>query len=255
MAAIEAQQRFEWQHQRAPGRRSRRLVMTGPLELDKLPPFKAQHSVGQRSIGGVVAHQQQACAGVPHRRYHQRHYLFGIVLIEAAGGFVGEQPLGLVDKGAGQRHPLTLTAGELLRPGMALVAHIESVQQLVNLCLIRWQSVDGERQGQILGHVEGRQQVEILIDDTEMATPQACPLVGGSGVDPGLPQPDLPFVRCNQPGDQIEQGRLAASALAQQQGDLASGEGEIEMVEQRQSLTAVIKALAEVAQGQHGITV
>ena len=34
--------------------------MMGPLELDKLAPFEAQHPVGQLGIGGVVAHQQQA---------------------------------------------------------------------------------------------------------------------------------------------------------------------------------------------------
>ena len=98
--------------------------MVAPLELDQLAPFKAQHPIRQGAIGGIVAHQQEAGAGAAHRRHHQRHHLLGVVFIETAGGLVGEQPLGLVNEGASQRHPLALAARELLRPGVALVGQI-----------------------------------------------------------------------------------------------------------------------------------
>ncbi len=225
VSAIEAQQRLERQHQQASRQTS---AMAAPLELDQLPPFKAQHPIRQVAIARVVAHQQETGAGIAHRAHHQGHHLLGVVFIKAPGGFVGEQPTGLMNEGTGQRHPLALAAGELLRPGVAFVAHAKAREQGIEAPIVLGQVVYLKGQGEVLGHGQGRQQVEILIDDAEMAATQAGPLVCRQGVEAGLFQPDLPLVRGDETGDEVEQGGLATAALPQQQAGFPRGEGEIQ---------------------------
>ncbi len=223
--AIKAQQCLERQHQQAPRQTS---AMAAPLELDQLSPFKAQHPIRQVAIARVVAHQQETCAGIAHRRHHQGHHLLGVVFIKAPGGFVGEQPTGLMNEGTGQRHPLALAAGELLRPGVAFVAHAKAREQGIEAPIVLGQVVYLKGQGEVLGHGQGRQQVEILIDDAEMAATQAGPLVCRQGVEAGFFEPDLPLVRGDETGDEVEQGGLATAALPQQQAGFPRGEGEIQ---------------------------
>ncbi|MNP69720.1 hypothetical protein D3C76_1658600 [compost metagenome] len=82
-----------------------------------------------------------------------------------------------MNQGAGQGYPLALAAGELLRPGVAFILQPQPFEQLIQHGRLAGQAVDLERQAEVLLHVEGRQQVEILIDDAEVATAQPGPLI------------------------------------------------------------------------------
>ena len=62
----------------------------------------------------------------------------------------------------------------------------------VNLWLMARELVDGKGQAEILLHRQGRQQVEVLIDDAKVAAAQAGPLVHRQGVEAGLPSQTSP---------------------------------------------------------------
>ena len=134
------------------------------------------------------------------------------------------------------------------------MAHPKAIQQGIEARHVAGQVVYLQRQAKVLLNGQGRQQVEVLIDDAKMPAAQAGPLVRWQSVEPGLPQPDLPLVRGNETRDEVEQGGLATAALPQQQTGFAGGEPKIQPLEQGERLAAAGEAFTEVAQVQHGIT-
>ena len=61
---------------------------------------------------------------------HQRDHALRRLTIEVGGRFVGEHELRACGQGAGDRHPLFLPAGELVRPLVRLVRHVHRGEKL-----------------------------------------------------------------------------------------------------------------------------
>ena len=61
--------------------------------------------------------------------FQQLHHLNAGVAVPCGGRLVGQQDLGVVDKGAGNGHALALASGQLMRPGILAVGESDAFQQ------------------------------------------------------------------------------------------------------------------------------
>jgi acyl-CoA thioesterase-1 len=59
-----------------------------------------------------VGDQDQGQAPLAPQPFQQEDDVVAGVLVQVAGGLVGQQHLGILDQGAGDRHALLLTAGQ-----------------------------------------------------------------------------------------------------------------------------------------------
>jgi hypothetical protein len=95
--------------------------------------------------------------------------------VQIAGGLVGEHQVGACGECAGDRDPLLLTAGELVRPVPQPVGEAQGVDQAVDPVLLlrgRPATVELERQQQVPPDVEGRHEVEGLEHEPDPAAPE-----------------------------------------------------------------------------------
>ena len=97
------------------------------------------------------------------------HDLDGGLRVERAGRLVGQQDLGVVDKGAGNGHALHLAAGHLVRALVELVAEADLLQRLRGASAPFGLADAGERQRQldILQHGLVRDEVIALEDEAD----------------------------------------------------------------------------------------
>ena len=97
------------------------------------------------------------------------HDLDGGLGVERAGRLVGQQDLGVVDKGAGNGHALHLATGHLVRALVELVAEADLLQRLRGAPAPFGLADAGERQRQldILQHGLVRDEVIALEDEAD----------------------------------------------------------------------------------------
>ena len=95
------------------------------------------------------------------------------VLVEVAGGLVGQQHLGLLDQGAGDRHPLLLAAGHLGRQVAQPVAEPDRLQRGrgPGPALAPAHSQRNQGDLDVLLRAEGRDEVEGLEDEPHRRGP------------------------------------------------------------------------------------
>ena len=118
---------------------------------------------------GVGYHDDGCSLGVQFLQ--QVHHLFAILGVEVAGRLVGEDQLRSGHDGAGDGHPLLLTAGELLREVLGAVADGHALHDFRDL-LLALGSGDVEipqRQFDVLIHIEFVDKVETLEHETDIA--------------------------------------------------------------------------------------
>ena len=146
------------------------------------------------------------------------------VLVEVAGGLVGDQHRRLGDHRPGDGDPLLLAAGELAREGAAAVAEadrLEGVERPLARLLARHQEVGRlERERHVLLGGQARQKLEVLEDDADPASKlgdlRRLEAVRGHAGDPDRSArgPDLPV-------DELQQRRLARPAGPDQERQIA----------------------------------
>jgi hypothetical protein len=148
----------------------------------------------------------------------QAHDLLGGLGVELAGGLVGQQHIGAAGQGAGDRHPLLLTAGQLAGALPAVLAEADDVQHEANpfLTLAGRHAGDTQRDPDVLGGGQDGDQAERLEDERDRGPAQPHPLPAGHGghVLPGDLDPAV--VGAVQAADDVEQGGLARTGPAPQ---------------------------------------
>src|SRR5690348_13505225 len=96
---------------------------------------------------------------------------FGVLAVEVAGGLIGEHNGWPVDEGAGQSHTLLLASGELGGPVSQAVRNAQhlydALKELVFFFGVGSCNVFGD--GDIGVSVQGRQQVELLENEADLA--------------------------------------------------------------------------------------
>lgn len=140
----------------------------------------------------------------------------GVVRIEVASGFVGQEEGGAVHEGAGDGGALHLAAAHLVGEGAGAGSEADEVEHLGGTGAGVLGAVAAQKEGELDifqgGH--GGQEVEKLEDDAE-----AFAAVGGEGgfvgaVEREAVDRDLAAGRLVKSAEQVEQGAFAAAAGA-----------------------------------------
>jgi len=167
-------------------------------------------ALGQPQIMGDQ-HQRGAAAGVELEQ--QVADVLAGALVQRAGRLVGEQDARPGDEGTRQRHALLFAAGQLAWVMARAMGQPDLVQHCIHPRAIL-APAQLQRQGDVLGGGQRRQQVEALEDEPDLARTQlrAGFLVQAGQVVPG--QSDAAAAGQVQPGQQAEQGGLAGTGGA-----------------------------------------
>ena len=88
-----------------------------------------------------------------------------------------------------------------------------------------------DRQGDVLGRRQHRQQVEGLEDEPEAVAPQPGQLLVGQGGEVDVAHQDAPARQRVEPGHAVHEGRLARARRAHDGGEAPGGDGDVDLVE------------------------
>jgi acyl-CoA thioesterase-1 len=136
--------------------------------------------------------------------------------VEGAGGFVGEDGLRLADQGSRDRDALRLTTGQLTRSptGLGGQADLREHHPGPTDGLAPVHTVDHQRQCDVLVGGQFGEQLVVLENEAEPATPQDRPAGVVQLIDPLAGQPDLALVRGEDAGQDMQERGLAVAARA-----------------------------------------
>ena len=122
----------------------------------------------------AVRHHQEAAAGTLDQIARQRENVIGGRLVEIAGGLVGKQKQRLDRQRAADRHPLLLTARQLLGVALEQAAEPEPLDQFAMPGGIV-SAGDARLEREVVLHAQARDQVELLKHQSEPVPPQRRP--------------------------------------------------------------------------------
>ena len=178
-----------------------------------------------------------------------------VVGVEVAGRLVGEHHRRARDERAGDGDALLLAAGELGRPVRQAVAEADGVDHLGEPGLVGLAAGELERQRDVLGRREHREQVEELEDEADVVAPQARErrVVEAADVDAG----DLDGARGRlvEPGEDVHEGGLAGARRAHDGGQAALGDVERHAAEGVHGGVALAVGAYDVTGGDDGLAV
>ena len=180
-------------------------------------------------------------------------HLARAVRVEVAGGLVGEDELRPVHEGAGNGHALQLAAGELPRHALGALGETDRAEHGRHSprALCRIAAEQGQWQADILRHAQVGQNVEALENKTEAVPAQARERVVAERGELHAAERDRAAVGDVEPGDEVEQRRLADPRLAHYRDVVARRELELDAAEHRARARPAVR-LGQTANDQHG---
>jgi hypothetical protein len=144
--------------------------------------------------------------------------------VQVARRLVGEHHRRAGDERAGDGHALLLAARELGRAVAEAVGQADLLDEFVEPLRVRLAAGQLERQGDVLGRGEHREQVEELEDEADVVAPQA----GERGVvelgDVEAGDGHVARRGLVQTGEDVHQRRLARARRAHHGGQVAGGD-------------------------------
>ena len=135
-------------------------------------------AMGQLSIVGIVGDHDDG-GTVLVEFGEQSHHFRTVLRVEVTRWLVGKDELGTEDHGAGDGYALLLSAGELVREVLGTVADVHALHHLLHLLLalaLRYAEI-GERQFDVLFHIELVDEVETLKDEAYLSLADGRALV------------------------------------------------------------------------------
>ena len=209
---------------------------------------------GALADGGIVGHHDQGDAARVEVFEHLDHFLPG-VLVEVAGGFVGQQQIGFGDRGAGDGDALALAAGELIRLVPAAFGQSHFPQGRGDPLAAGFRLHPGQHQRQF--HVfEGRQarhQVKGLKHEADVAVAGGRLLFVVEGGDVLAIEKILAAAGAVQQAEQVEQGGLAGAGGPHDGNIFTRVDVEADIVEGVDGLFADLKIAVDVLQADHAL--
>jgi hypothetical protein len=192
------------------------------------------HAIGELKDAIVMGDDDDTAARGAGDFVHKFHDATTILAVEGGGGFVGDEEARFVDEGAGDGDTLLLAAGELggaLRVPCRRGRGAGAAPRRTFLGLVTAHAVEEERHGDVLGEIEGGDQVELLENESDvLATERGDPGLG-QAVEAGAKDIDGAGVPVEGAGSDGEQGRLAATRGADEEVEFALGRGEVGSLE------------------------
>src|SRR5262249_47134209 len=171
-----------------------------------------------------------------------------------AGRLVGEDEARPIDQGAGDRDPLPLSSGELggQVPGATAEPDaLESGERTV-AALAPADAAVAERQADVLGRGEARQQVEALEDEADLLAAEPREPVGRDRVDRSAAEAVLARRRLQQAAEDLHESRLPRARRAHDREQLACSDAEVDAAERLDVHAAARVGLADTRELDHG---
>jgi hypothetical protein len=158
--------------------------------------------------------------------------------VERPERLVEQQHLGLVDEGAGHRHALLLTAGQLAGLAAAEALQLHQRQHVGDRALDVLDAAAPQPEGDVVLDAQVREQRVALEHRVHR------PLVRPQGADVLVAEQHLPRRRSLEPGDHPQRRGLAAAGRAEQGEERPRGDRQVEVVDRDE----VAERLAQPAQ-------
>jgi hypothetical protein len=196
--------------------------------------FHGEDVVGGLGDLGVVGDDEEGEAGFAGDGLEDVEDFLGIVGVEIAGGFVGEEEAGLVGEGAGNGDALLFAAGEVVGFAMGFVAKTDEIEQVVG-AVFHFKFVEnaGTAHGDlhILGGGEFLEEKMELEDETDLAIAEGGEFVFVPVGDflPG--DGDGAFIGAIEQAEEIEEGAFAAAGGSHDGVDALGIEVQLDIVE------------------------
>ena len=173
------------------------------------PGAQADHAIAAMRERGIVRDQHQRHAALGMLVEEQIDDLLARGLVEIAGRLVGDEDGGIGCQRARERHALLLAAGELRRIMMQAIAEPDRLQLLG--CALVGIGIAGEleRHGDVLQRRHGRDQMEGLEDDADLAAAEAGQRVLVEGIERRAVDHHLSAIRTLQPRHHHQQRGFA----------------------------------------------
>ena len=143
------------------------------------PSRSSSDAVGHVEHHRVVGRDDRGHALGPDHVPEQHHDHVAGLRVELAGRLVGEQDPRPVGQGPGDRDPLLLATGQLVRPVLRPPAQTHQLQQIADarVALARIRPDEPERDLDVLGGRQDRHQPERLEDERDRPAPDVDELV------------------------------------------------------------------------------
>ena len=98
------------------------------LQSGQFSPTHPEFFIGPAGQLEVVGDQDNGCPLFPVDLLEQEHYFVFRVLVQVAGGLVGQDDIRAVQQGPGNCHPSLLAAGKLGRVGVDFFADTDEIE-------------------------------------------------------------------------------------------------------------------------------
>ena len=183
----------------------------------------------------VVGDDQEAEAAPDVELAHERDDLLRVLGVEVAGRLVGPDDRRVVDERAGDRDPLALPARQLVRDVVGPVGQPDELERVERAAsgAARALPRDEQRKLDVLDRAQHRHQVVELEDEPHVSRAVVGALAVGH-LRQGRPlDQDLALVDGVEPGEAVEQRRLAAAARAHDRHHLAACKRQVDTTEGR----------------------
>ncbi len=189
------------------------------------------------SESGIMRHQHQRGAFAPVEFQQYFEHLLSRSAIQIAGGLVGEQNGGPGDEGAGQRHALLLTAGELNGIMIQAVGQTYPGQQFARpLRRFRPRARQFGRQQHIFLRRQRGYELERLKNEANLAPPHFRHAVFGKARDIFPIQQQLAAGGCIEARQQPEERAFPAAGGPHYGHELSSWNGQIDAAQDLHSV-------------------
>ena len=166
------------------------------------------------------------------------HHVAARLVVQVAGGLVGEDDVGALDQRAGDGHALLLAAGQRAHAPLLHRQDAQAHKQRVlagGVHVLHAQNVDVVLHGHVLD------ELEVLIDVAHLPDAEGVAAALGPGVDGLAAHGNCALGGGQHAGDHVQKGGFAAARRAQQHIGLAVLKGEIRIANRR----AVVEPHAE----------
>src|SRR5207244_8285381 len=173
--------------------------------------------------------------------------------VERAGRLAGEQERGLVGERARDREPLPLTSREHAGQLGGFVRQSEQIEQLAcsQLGPATWRAGDGGREGDVLqrrGVLEQIEELEYKADVPAAQVGQPALVLAGERF---AGEKDFATARRLEPGDEVQQRRLAAPRWTHDRDELARVDRQVDSPQRSDGRPLRLECLAEANRFQH----
>src|SRR5882672_1823181 len=196
--------------------RKRARASGSSWDLVKLTVLELEHTIGKAARHFGVRRQDQCRAPAAHEPAQQILHLARVLLVEIAAGLIREQQARLVCQRARNGNALLLATRQYVDAAGGPGCETHLLEELLRVATRAGptHAIELEHETHVLFDVERRDQVEELVDESDVATPEARTLGFDELRNGGLVELDGAGVRAVDAADQVEERGLARTAAA-----------------------------------------